>query len=259
MSSSSFRLSPRLRQALVLGLALVAILITWGLTAGRTETASVVAFVLLVIVVLSAFWGNLPISLGTAVVAALGYDAFYFPPVGTLSITSPADWVTLAGFALTSVLISGLTASSARIRERNAQLEGDFRKYHDFAATLINLDDQTLTLTRIAEELLRSFHLEYCSLHVFEKGQWDHYRGSATKGPGDAVEQSLQGHDDRLDVADLADENDRGVRYVAVKRGDRSLLLLAAQGDLGDEGLNAAASLVGLKVARPGLPSPGPG
>jgi K+-sensing histidine kinase KdpD len=250
MSSVTSRLSLRLQQVLVSALALVAVLATWGLTAGRTEAASVVAFILLVIVVLSAFFGNLPISLGVAVVAALGYDAFYLPPVGTLSITSPADWVTLGGFVLTSVLISALTASSARIRTRNGQLEVAFRQYHDFAAALLNLDESSLTLTRIAEELVRVFELEYCSLHVFSKGKWDHYRGSATKGPGDAVEQTLQRYDERLDVADFADEQDRGVRYVAVKRGDRSLLLLAAQGELGDEGLNAAAYLVGLKVAR---------
>jgi len=91
------------------------ILVTTKLTLefGALASAPTAAFSFLIIVVLSAFFGDLLVAIITSIVATLCFDYFYLPPAGTFNITAPSDWIALAAFLLTSVIISRLTASAA--------------------------------------------------------------------------------------------------------------------------------------------------
>ncbi len=44
----------------------------------------------------------------------LCFDYFYLPPVGTLSINSVPDWISLLSFLIVAVMISHLTASATQ-------------------------------------------------------------------------------------------------------------------------------------------------
>jgi two-component system, OmpR family, sensor histidine kinase KdpD len=45
-----------------------------------------------------------------SVAATLAFDYFFLPPVGSLHIADPQDWVALFSFAVTAVLGSNLSA-----------------------------------------------------------------------------------------------------------------------------------------------------
>jgi hypothetical protein len=188
------------------------------------------------------------VAILTALTATLEFDFFYLPPVGTLTVDSPADWLVLGAFLLAALVISGLVSSSARVRERNSQLEGVLGRYQALAETLLSLEGDRVSLTGIAETVLETLDLDYCSLHVFLKGRWEHYRGAAVRNLDTAVEESLAGFDHHLDVQELSDERDRGVRFFPVRRDDSTLVLLAMQSDLPAAALGAVAYLVGLRI-----------
>jgi two-component system sensor histidine kinase KdpD len=58
---------------------------------------------LLTVLVVSAFWG-LSVSVFTAVIAALGFNYYFLPPVGTFAIADPENWVALFTFLITATI-----------------------------------------------------------------------------------------------------------------------------------------------------------
>jgi K+-sensing histidine kinase KdpD len=77
-----------------------------GVSASATTVGSTF---LLVILSASTIWG-LGVSCMMSVAATLAFDYFFSPPVGSLDIADPQDWVALFSFAVTAVLGSSLSA-----------------------------------------------------------------------------------------------------------------------------------------------------
>ena len=74
-----------------------------------------IGFALLLGVLFTAIhMGSRP-ALAASVVAMLGYNFFFLPPILTLTITDPQNWVALAAFSVTAVVTGQLSASA---RER---------------------------------------------------------------------------------------------------------------------------------------------
>jgi two-component system sensor histidine kinase KdpD len=91
------------------GFALI-LLVTLFYVRGVSASATTVGFTfLLVILSASTIWG-LGVSCMMSVAATLAFDYFFLPPVGSLDIADPQDWVALFSFVVTAVLGSSLSA-----------------------------------------------------------------------------------------------------------------------------------------------------
>src|ERR1700738_1805625 len=75
------------------------------------QTTVALSFVLAILAV-SALWG-MAVSAMMSVVAMVAFNYFFLPPVGTLTIADPQNWVALFAFLVTSITGSQL---SSRIR-----------------------------------------------------------------------------------------------------------------------------------------------
>jgi sigma-B regulation protein RsbU (phosphoserine phosphatase) len=85
------------------------------LRAHVNATTAALAFVLVVLFSAMA-WGSLP-ALVASVLAMLGFNYFFLPPIGTLTIADPENWIALAAFFITAVAGGQL---SARVKQRAA-------------------------------------------------------------------------------------------------------------------------------------------
>src|SRR5688572_18750168 len=101
-------------------------LIALGGTAGVTATgramglnANTVGFAFVIVVLLSSLRGGLLVGTVASVVATLCYNFFFFPPLYTFAIHEPANWMALAVFLVTSVVVSRLVIA-ARIQAERA-------------------------------------------------------------------------------------------------------------------------------------------
>src|ERR1700756_2131582 len=98
--------------------SIFALLIVAGITVflraalPRVNQTTVALSFLLVILAVSAVWG-MAVSVLMSVAAMLAFNYFFLPPVGTLTIIDPQNWVALLAFLLTSITGSQL---SSRIR-----------------------------------------------------------------------------------------------------------------------------------------------
>jgi two-component system sensor histidine kinase KdpD len=241
-----------IRLGKIIGFA-VAVLITTKLTLafGALATVPTAAFCFLIIVLLSAFFGDLAVAITTSLVATLCFDYFYLPPAGTLNIAAFADWISLAAFLLASVIISRLTASAADNGDRADVLERTVVQLSEFGKFLLSVPHDQLTLSGVAKEALRIFTLDYCSIHVYGEGKWQHYTGSAASPVSDEIENRLKSLQDHpRDLMELADENALGVRYVQINEGKTPLALLAVRSrTLPVDAIGTIAYMTGVRLS----------
>jgi len=232
-------------------LSISAIFITVKLTSENISNATIVTFIFLVIILFSAFFGNFITAISVSIVAALCFNYFYLPPVGYFIIYSITDWISFFVFLLTAIAISGLTSSSAKIKNKNIMLETTISHFQEFGFWLLSKTDDQLTLTEVAKEALIMFHLQYCSIHVNSEGKWQHYIGSASNIITNEIESLIAKKDHKMDLTELSDESGLGVRYFQIKKDKQIFAILAVKNStLTSDSLSAIAYLIGLRLSN---------
>jgi K+-sensing histidine kinase KdpD len=236
----------------MLGFA-AAILVTTKLTLmfGSLTNASTTAFSFLIIVLLSAFFGDFPVAITTSIVGTLCFDYYFLPPFGTFYIASFSDWISLAAFLLASVIIGRLTAAAAENKAKVNVLNKTLVQLKEFGEWLLSMPQDQLTLTGIAQKALTIFKLEYCSIHVYGEGKWQHFTGTAATKISEQIENRLKVfHDHSRNLMELADENILGVRYIQISKGPSTLALFAVKSEtLPAEAAGTIAYMIGVLLS----------
>ena len=98
--------------------AITAIYFRWLRVTDATTVALSYLLLILFVAALSELW----VALTASVVAALALNFFFFPPLFTLNINEPQDWVAFGAFIVVSVVASHLS-SLVRLRDREKELE----------------------------------------------------------------------------------------------------------------------------------------
>ena len=129
-------------------IAIVAGILALYRTALPVNNTTVALSLLLAILAISARWGLTEATVAS-VAAVLGFNYWFLPPVGTLTIQDPQNWVALLVFLATAVTASQL---SARARRRAAEAEAR-RQEIERLYTLV----QAMMLTGNARKTIREF------------------------------------------------------------------------------------------------------
>ncbi len=145
------------------------VVLAWGMAlVGSSVNAADAALVYLLLTLGFAatvgFWPAVCASLS----AALCYNFFFLPPIGTLTIRAPADWFALFAFLLTASVTSGLVTDA-----RQRSLEAEQRAAE--ATRLYELSRRLFSVTRsedLAQKVLPSvaeiLGAEYCCIAWLE-------------------------------------------------------------------------------------------
>jgi two-component system sensor histidine kinase KdpD len=107
-------------QRTIIAIGLIAVIVLALAPLQRTLNVTTIGFALLLGVLFTAIhMGSRP-ALAACVVAMLGYNFFFLPPVLTLTIADPQNWVALGAFSVTALVTGQL---SARARQRAIEAE----------------------------------------------------------------------------------------------------------------------------------------
>jgi two-component system sensor histidine kinase KdpD len=106
----------------VLGLLTVTAVLR--LLGGHINATTVALAMLLVVLFVATLWGARPAVFGS-VVGMLCFNFFFLPPLGTLTIVAPDNWVALAAFLVTAITAGQL---SARVKRRAEEAEAGRRE-----------------------------------------------------------------------------------------------------------------------------------
>ena len=221
-----------------------------GLQFGAVANAPTVGFGFLILVLLSAFFGDLTVAITTSIVATLCFNFFFLPPIGTFTISAFDDWISLAAFLLTAIAISRLTSSAHENMNKASNLETTMAGMKAFGVWLLSVPQDQITLSGIAEGVVRHLSVDYCSLHVFSEGKWRHFTGTAGSDTSRLIADRLRFLEDHpTNLMELVDENALGVRYAQINRGMKPLALLVVKSrSMPADAIGTLGSTIGMRL-----------
>jgi len=225
-------------------------------------SATTVALALLLVVLATATTARLSIAIVVSFVAMFAFNFFFLPPVGTLTIANPQNWIALIAFLIVAVIASNLSAA-ARNREREAVARGtEVTRLFDLTRDVLLTTDTVRALDVLARQVARRFELSKVAICLPADDGWRIYQGgsadvavdvdalntSLAKARGalefDARQRAYGGHT-RLGDADS------GVTIVPLRHGVKAVGLLAADAPALDVGtLDALGGVVAIAIER---------
>lgn len=123
--------------ALSLVAALLVVLFRFLIPVNQTT----VALSFLVLVLLTASRWRLAYSVYLSILCTLLYNFFFLPPVGRLTIADPRNWVALAAFLCSSVLVSHLSDKERRHAESAEARRNEVERLYEFSQQLLLQED----------------------------------------------------------------------------------------------------------------------
>lgn len=126
------------------GLTLIAVTIVFAYRRIIHVNQTTVALSFLVLILITASRWRLPYSIYLSLLCALFYNFFFLPPIGTFTINDPQNWIALAAFLCTSVLVSQLSESVHRQATISELRRREVERLYTFSQELLLHDDVRL-------------------------------------------------------------------------------------------------------------------
>ncbi len=255
------RLSARDAVALIVSLGATALVIAI-LRLLPDVSATTVALALLLVVLATATTARLSIAIVVSFVAMLVFNFFFLPPVGTLTIVNPQNWIALIAFLIVAVIASNLSAA-ARNREREAVARGtEVTRLFDLTRDVLLTTDTGRALDVLARQVARRFELSKVAICLPADDGWRIYQGgsadvavdvdtlntSLARARGtlefDARQRAYGGHT-------RIGNSENGITIVPLRHGVKAVGLLAAVAPALDVGtLDALGGVVAIAIER---------
>jgi len=207
--------------------------------------ASTVGFAfLLAVLVVSTAWG-LRCAIFLSVIATLAYNFFFLPPVGTLTIADPQNWIALFTFLLTAVIASQLAERARRETANANSRRRELEQLYAFSQQMLTADNVLGLVNTIPVKVVEIFGAEYAGmLSVHSKKVYY----------SDLRAQDFISSDDLQRVSNRGEPViDKNIRIRPLRIGLRSVGALAViGGDFSPESVEAIGSLVAIAIERAG-------
>ena len=156
------RLFRPLRIAVTLGVVGVVTALC-SLVVPANPTTVALAYVVVILLVATA-WG-ITESTVASIVATLCFNLFFLPPVGTLTIADPQNWVALVVFLITAIVASQM---SGRARQRNIEAlarQRDLERLYALSRSLLLSADRPSIRAMIARHIADVFDLQAVAVY----------------------------------------------------------------------------------------------
>jgi two-component system, OmpR family, sensor histidine kinase KdpD len=194
------------------------------------------------ILLIATKWG-IAGSTAAALAAILGFNLFFLPPVGTLTIADPQNWVALVAFLITAIVASQL---SGRARRRNLDAisrQRDLERLYALSRALLLSDHSAPIPAAIARHIADVFDLEAVALY-------DHRAGTVSLG-GPKEATAIEGRLREVARQATSFRDASGMIVTAIQLGGVPIGSLAiTDAGLSDTVLQSIANLVAIGLER---------
>jgi len=128
------------------------------------ETSVALAF-LLGILAISTFYG-LQQAVFMSIIATLAFNYFFLPPIGSLAIADPQNWVALFAFLITAVAASELSARARREGIAAVERRRELERLYGFSQLLLSSDNAAELLNAIPRYIVESFGVRSAAISL---------------------------------------------------------------------------------------------
>ena len=204
------------------------------------------AYLLFVLVVASA-WGFVEAAVAS-VVATLLYNFYFLPPIGTLTIADPQNWVALFSFLVVALIASRLSDAARKRGAEALEREDDIERLYTFSRAILLIDNSAPVPRQLAQKLAEVFALS--SVVLYDRRSAEFHQG----GPADLTNSQHEIEDQLRESAlngTFFADSEHGRAILAVRLGSEPIASLALEGPrVPDSVLQGAANLVAIGLER---------
>jgi two-component system sensor histidine kinase KdpD len=208
-----------------------------------------VAMGFLIVVLFVAATSPLWVAVITSFAAVLAFNFFFLPPVGTLTIADPQNWVALFSLLVVSLVASNL-AAVARARTRDAVARRDeLSRLFELSRDVLLITESEAANAALAGFIARRFALDYAAICLPRGTEWLVFEAGPqrpTPGPAELSDAFARIGDGQFQSA-----GSPPLRFVPLRLGAKPLGVLAAAGRPIDSAtFDAVAGLTAIAIER---------
>jgi len=198
---------------------------------------------LLAILAVSAVWG-MAVSAFMSVVAMVSFNYFFLPPVGTLTIADPQNWVALFAFLVTAITGSQLSSRIRKQADEAHQRRREVERLYGFSRQLLGEGNVIQLMNAIPDYIVQSFEAGASELFLPQKEKF--YRSGFGAAHLDADKMKMAFSNDELIV-----DAERNQYFIPVRLGVRPIASLGISGaQLSRQSIEATGTLVAIAIER---------
>jgi two-component system, OmpR family, sensor histidine kinase KdpD len=211
---------------------------------------STVGFVYLIAVLLISVWGGLLAGTVSSVVATLCYNFFFFPPLYTFTIETPANWFALVAFLVASVTVNRLVVAARVQAEKAEQRRTELETLYGLSIDLFTATNRVGALGEAAGRALTLLGARAGGLVLFDGSP---FRQNVISWSGDKpeeIEDLIAGVGRHKEPLEFPSPLGRDVYLPLIVGGKTTGALVARGTEASKQALESAARLVALAVER---------
>ncbi len=234
-----FRRAARFAAALVIVGVIIATYFWWL----PVNSTTVALTLLLAILGIASRWG-LAEALVAAVAGILCLNVLFLPPIGTLTIADPQNWVALSAFVVTAIVASQLSAFAKRRAEEATARQHEVERLYALSRSLMFTDTAADLPEQLVGHVAQIFSLESVAF-------FDHATGAVSRVGPDMEPISDTRLRDSAIQGTVFEDAAGGTVIVPVALGGRMLGSLGFHGQGGSESVfRAIANLSAIALER---------
>lgn len=222
--------------------AVAAIVLFYRYVLGVNQTTVALSF-LLAILAVSAVWG-MAVSAFMSVVAMLAFNYFFLPPVGTLTISDPQNWVALFAFLVTSITGSQLSSRIRKEADEAHQRRREVERLYRFSRQLLGEGNVIQLMNAIPDYIVESFEAGAAELFLPQKDKF--YRSGFGAAHLDEKKMKMAFLEDEVTL-----DGEHAQYFIPVRLGVRPIGSLGISGaQLSRQSVDAVGTLVAIAIER---------
>ncbi|HEY6945022.1 MAG TPA: DUF4118 domain-containing protein [Candidatus Acidoferrum sp.] len=228
--------------------AAVSLLVVVGITllyrhGLRVNQTTVALSFLLAILAVSAVWGML-VSAFMSIVAMLAFNYYFLPPIGTLTIADPQNWVALFAFLVTSMTGSRLSSRIRKEADEAHRRRREVERLYGFSRQLLGEGNVIQLMNAIPDYIVESFEAGAAELFLPQKDKF--YRSGFGAAHLDEEKMKMAFLNDELTL-----DSEHAEFFIPVRMGVRPLASLGISGaQLSRQSLEAVGTMVAIAIER---------
>src|SRR5229473_3480058 len=198
---------------------------------------------LLAILAVSAVWG-MAVSVAMSLLAVVAFNYFFLPPVGTLTIADPQNWVALFAFLVTSIVGSQLSSRIRTEADEAHQRRREVERLYRFSSKLLGEGNVIQLMNAIPDYIVESFEAGAAALFLPQKDKF--YRSGF--GAAHLDEEKMK---QAFSLDEFSCDTQQGQYFIPIRLGVRPIGSLGISGSqLSRQSLDAISTLVAIAIER---------
>ena len=224
-------------------LGIVAVIVALYHKALAVNATTVALTLLLAILAVSTLWG-MAVSIPMSLAAMIAFNYYFLPPIGTLTVADPQNWVALVTFLAVAVIGSHLATRARQQSEEASARQRDIEKLYAFSRDLLESGNVMELLNRIPAQIVKTFEIGAAALFLADKQKVYRSGPVVPRLDTDSLKSVMAREEPVIDTPN-------SLCFVPVRLGVRAIGSLGISGRaLSLQTLEAIATLVAIAMAH---------